>query len=161
MDLNFTPEEQAFRAEIRAWVATQHRQGLSGRSLQRRLGVTTIMVTHDQEEALSVADRIVVMNHGRIEQVGTPLQVYREPASPFVADFVGRINVVAATTDRNTAPNSAPDANTATAWPLATGSTVASASRPLSTAIGAPPCQRCSRPAHSQDEATTPSPSKA
>jgi len=62
------------------------------RALQRRLGVTTIMVTHDQEEALSVADRIVVMNHGVIEQVGTPLQVYREPASPFVADFVGKVN---------------------------------------------------------------------
>lgn len=66
------------------------------RSLQRQLGVTTIMVTHDQEEALSVADRIVVMNHGAIEQVGTPLQVYREPATPFVADFVGRINVLPA-----------------------------------------------------------------
>ena len=66
------------------------------RSLQRTLGVTTIMVTHDQEEALSVADRIVVMNHGVIEQVGTPEQVYREPASPFVADFVGRVNVVSA-----------------------------------------------------------------
>jgi iron(III) transport system ATP-binding protein len=66
------------------------------RSLQRSLGVTTIMVTHDQEEALSVADRIVVMNQGRIEQVGTPTQVYREPATPFVADFVGRINVLPA-----------------------------------------------------------------
>ncbi len=66
------------------------------RALQRELGVTTIMVTHDQEEALAVADRIVVMNHGRIEQVGTPLQVYREPATPFVADFVGRINVLEA-----------------------------------------------------------------
>jgi iron(III) transport system ATP-binding protein len=64
------------------------------RSLQRKLGVTTIMVTHDQEEALSVADRIVVMNEGVIEQVGTPMQVYREPATPFVADFVGRINVL-------------------------------------------------------------------
>ncbi len=62
------------------------------RSLQRELGVTTVMVTHDQEEALSVADRIVVMNHGVIEQVGTPLEVYREPASPFVADFVGKVN---------------------------------------------------------------------
>ena len=69
------------------------------RSLQRKLGVTTIMVTHDQEEALSVADRIVVMNQGRIEQVGTPVQVYREPASPFVADFVGRINVLQAVTE--------------------------------------------------------------
>jgi iron(III) transport system ATP-binding protein len=61
------------------------------RSLQRQLGVTTIMVTHDQEEALSVADRIVVMNQGRIEQVGTPLQVYREPASPFVGGLGGRL----------------------------------------------------------------------
>jgi iron(III) transport system ATP-binding protein len=69
------------------------------RSLQRKLGVTTIMVTHDQEEALSVADRIVVMDHGRIEQVGTPMQVYREPASPFVADFVGRVNVLQAVTE--------------------------------------------------------------
>jgi iron(III) transport system ATP-binding protein len=69
------------------------------RSLQRKLGVTTIMVTHDQEEALSVADRIVVMNHGAIEQVGTPMAVYRDPATPFVADFVGRINVLPATAE--------------------------------------------------------------
>lgn len=66
------------------------------RNLQQKLGVTTIMVTHDQEEALSVADRIVVMNHGVIEQVGTPMEIYREPASPFVADFVGKVNVLAA-----------------------------------------------------------------
>ena len=65
------------------------------RSLQRKLGVTTIMVTHDQEEALSMADRIVVMNHGVIEQVGTPMEVYRDPTSAFVADFVGKINVLA------------------------------------------------------------------
>lgn len=64
------------------------------RRLQRRLGVTTIMVTHDQEEALTMADRIVVMNHGVIEQVGTPLEVYREPATPFVADFIGVMNLV-------------------------------------------------------------------
>jgi len=64
------------------------------RSLQQKLGVTTIMVTHDQEEALSVADRIVVMNQGVIEQVGTPLEIYRDPATPFVADFVGKINVL-------------------------------------------------------------------
>ena len=67
------------------------------RHLQRELGVTTIMVTHDQEEALSVADRIVVINEGVIEQIGTPMQVYREPASPFVADFVGRVNMLPAT----------------------------------------------------------------
>ena len=66
------------------------------RTLQQKLGVTTIMVTHDQEEALSVADRIVVMNQGAIEQVGTPLDIYREPASPFVADFVGKVNVLPA-----------------------------------------------------------------
>ena len=57
--------------------------------LQRRLGVTTIMVTHDQEEALAMADRIVVMNHGVIDQVGTPTEIYARPATPFVADFVG------------------------------------------------------------------------
>ncbi len=59
------------------------------RALQRRLGVTTIMVTHDQEEALAMADRIVVMNHGMIEQIGSPEEVYRRPATAFVADFVG------------------------------------------------------------------------
>jgi iron(III) transport system ATP-binding protein len=66
------------------------------RALQQRLGVTTIMVTHDQEEALSMADHIVVMSRGRIEQVGTPQQVYREPATAFVADFVGKVNVISA-----------------------------------------------------------------
>jgi len=66
------------------------------RGLQQRLGVTTILVTHDQEEALSMADRIVVMNHGAIEQIGTPAEVYRDPATPFVADFVGKTNLLAA-----------------------------------------------------------------
>jgi iron(III) transport system ATP-binding protein len=64
------------------------------RSLQRRLGVTTIMVTHDQEEALAMADRIVVMNQGKIEQLGTPHDIYANPASAFVADFVGTITFV-------------------------------------------------------------------
>jgi iron(III) transport system ATP-binding protein len=62
------------------------------KALQRRLGVTTIMVTHDQEEALTMADRIVVMNHGTIEQVGTPQEVYAAPTTAFVADFVGAMN---------------------------------------------------------------------
>ena len=62
--------------------------------LHRRLGITTVMVTHDQEEALSMADRIVVMDQGRIEQVGTPLTIYRHPASRFVADFIGRMNFI-------------------------------------------------------------------
>ena len=64
------------------------------RSLQQKLGVTTIMVTHDQEEALAVADRIVVMNQGVIEQVGTALDVYERPQTPFVAKFIGKINVL-------------------------------------------------------------------
>ena len=66
------------------------------RALQRRLGVTTIMVTHDQEEALAMADRIVVMNHGVVEQVGTPVEVYTRPRSPFVARFVGQMNFLSA-----------------------------------------------------------------
>ncbi len=66
------------------------------KELQRKLGVTTIMVTHDQEEALSMADRIVVMNHGVIEQIGTPTEIYCEPATLFVADFIGEMNQFAA-----------------------------------------------------------------
>ncbi|SCK28373.1 putative 2-aminoethylphosphonate ABC transporter ATP-binding protein [Vogesella sp. LIG4] len=62
------------------------------RALQQKLGITTIMVTHDQEEALTMADRVVVMNAGRIEQSGSPFEVYREPASRFVASFVGQGN---------------------------------------------------------------------
>jgi iron(III) transport system ATP-binding protein len=67
------------------------------RRLQRRLGITTIMVTHDQEEALTMADRIVVMNHGVIEQIGAPIEIYRRPASPFVADFIGVMNFLRGT----------------------------------------------------------------
>ena len=67
------------------------------RSLQQRVGITTILVTHDQEEALSMADRIVVMKEGQIEQIGTPAEVYGRPATPFVADFVGKTNLLPAT----------------------------------------------------------------
>jgi iron(III) transport system ATP-binding protein len=67
------------------------------KELQRKLGVTTIMVTHDQEEALSMADRIVVMNQGVIEQIGTPLEIYRDPTTLFVADFIGEMNQIFAT----------------------------------------------------------------
>ncbi|WP_438943670.1 putative 2-aminoethylphosphonate ABC transporter ATP-binding protein [Noviherbaspirillum malthae] len=62
------------------------------RTLQRKLGITTIMVTHDQDEALGMADRIAVMAQGRIEQLGTPEQIYHQPQTAFVADFVGRAN---------------------------------------------------------------------
>lgn len=60
--------------------------------IQKSLDISTVMVTHDQEEALSMADRIVVMNRGRIEQIGTPEEIYENPASYFVADFIGDIN---------------------------------------------------------------------
>jgi len=62
------------------------------KQLHQKLGITTIMVTHDQEEALSLADTVAVMDHGTIEQVGTPEQIYHRPASRFVADFVGHSN---------------------------------------------------------------------
>jgi iron(III) transport system ATP-binding protein len=66
--------------------------------LQHRLGITTVFVTHDQEEALVMADRIVVMDQGTIEQVGNAEQIYRSPASPFVANFVGMMNFIPAVT---------------------------------------------------------------
>lgn len=66
------------------------------KELQRKLGVTTVMVTHDQEEALAMADRVVVMNHGVIEQIGTPTEIYRQPANLFVADFIGEMNQIPA-----------------------------------------------------------------
>ena len=64
------------------------------RHIQQKLGITTIMVTHDQEEALSLADRVIVMNNSVIEQIDTPQNVYESPSSPFVADFVGTVNFV-------------------------------------------------------------------
>jgi putative spermidine/putrescine transport system ATP-binding protein len=65
------------------------------RQILRSLGATTILVTHDQAEAMALSDRIAVMNAGRIEQVGTPTQVYEHPATPFVAGFLGKTNVIA------------------------------------------------------------------
>jgi putative spermidine/putrescine transport system ATP-binding protein len=64
------------------------------RQLQRKLGLTTMLVTHDQEEALSLADRLVVMEHGAIQQVGTQRELYERPANRFVAGFVGRTNFI-------------------------------------------------------------------
>lgn len=76
----------ALDAKIRVSLRAQIRE------IQRRLGITAIFVTHDQEEALSISDRIVVMNTGVIEQVGTPFQVYNFPETAFVANFVGSLN---------------------------------------------------------------------
>ena len=64
------------------------------KGLQRDLGMTFVYVTHDQEEALTMSDRVAVFNHGRIEQVGTPAEVYDQPATEFVAGFVGTSNIL-------------------------------------------------------------------
>ena len=78
----------ALDAQVRILLRSEVKQ------LQRRLGVTTLMVTHDQEEALTMADRIVVMDHGKIAQEGTPLEIYDKPATPFVACFIGSMNFI-------------------------------------------------------------------
>jgi iron(III) transport system ATP-binding protein len=75
------------REQARVWL----------KDIQARLGITTIFVTHDQDEALAMSDRVIVMNDGRIEQIGAPEEVYREPASPFVAAFLGSSNLLAGT----------------------------------------------------------------
>ena len=74
----------------------QHMQ-IELKQLQRRLGATVIYVTHDQEEALTMSDRVAVMNHGRLVQLGTPRALYDQPADPFVADFIGEMNLLAGT----------------------------------------------------------------
>jgi putative spermidine/putrescine transport system ATP-binding protein len=66
------------------------------RAIQRQLGITTVYVTHDQEEAMSLSDRVVVMSEGRIEQIGPPPEIYNFPATPFVASFVGTLNLLPA-----------------------------------------------------------------
>ena len=71
----------------------QHMQG-EMRQLQRSLGISTLLVTHDQEEALTLSDRIVVMNAGKVEQVGTPADIFERPATAFVANFMGRMNLL-------------------------------------------------------------------
>jgi putative spermidine/putrescine transport system ATP-binding protein len=67
------------------------------RAIQRQLGITTVFVTHDQEEALSISDRIVVMNQGRADQIGAPFEIYNKPATKFVANFVGTLSTLDAT----------------------------------------------------------------
>lgn len=69
------------------------------RAVQRKLGITTVFVTHDQEEALSISDRVVVMSEGRVEQHGTPPEIYNKPSTRFVASFVGTLTILQATVD--------------------------------------------------------------
>ncbi len=83
LDEPFGALDAKVRKELRRWL----------RRLHDDLHVTSIFVTHDQEEALEVADRIVVMNHGRVEQIGTPQQVYEHPDTPFVYSFLGSVNL--------------------------------------------------------------------
>jgi len=83
LDEPFGALDAKVRQELRQWL----------RRLHDELHVTSIFVTHDQEEAFEVADRVVIMNHGRIEQVGTPEEIFEHPANPFVIDFLGNVNV--------------------------------------------------------------------
>jgi sulfate transport system ATP-binding protein len=85
LDEPFSALDAKVRKELRGWL----------RHLHEGMQVTTIIVTHDQEEAMEVADRIVVMNEGRVEQIGSPSEIYDNPASPFVMRFVGEVNVLA------------------------------------------------------------------
>jgi putative spermidine/putrescine transport system ATP-binding protein len=103
------------------------------RAIQRDLGITTIFVTHDQEEALSISDRVVVMNGGIAEQVGTPFQVYNQPATRFVANFVGTLNTFEAEV---TAPGQVSLGGVAIALPGAAGGSVGLALRPEAVHLG-------------------------
>jgi spermidine/putrescine transport system ATP-binding protein len=80
----------ALDAKLRAQMRVELKQ------LQKRLGITFVFVTHDQEEALTMSDRIAVMNAGRVEQIGTAAEIYYRPATRFVADFIGETNIVSA-----------------------------------------------------------------
>ncbi len=82
LDEPFGALDAKVRIELRRWL----------REVHETTGLTTVFVTHDQDEALDLADRVAVMNRGRIEQVGTPTEIYESPASPFVYDFLGRSN---------------------------------------------------------------------
>ena len=85
LDEPFGALDAQVRVALRRWL----------RRLHEELGLTTVFVTHDQEEALELADRIAVMNRGRIEQVGTPREIYQQPATPFVCEFIGKANHLA------------------------------------------------------------------
>jgi iron(III) transport system ATP-binding protein len=87
LDEPFSNLDAKLRERARTWV----------KDLQHTLGLTTIFVTHDQDEALSMSDRVLVMNHGVVQQVGTPEDVYRRPTNRFVAEFVGQVNLISGT----------------------------------------------------------------
>ena len=109
------------------------------RAVQKKLGITTVFVTHDQEEALSISDRIVVMSEGRIEQLGTPSEIYNKPATRFVASFVGTLTMLQATVANATTGQlmiGGQTLKTAHAVNAAEGATVSLALRPEAIRIG-------------------------
>jgi len=112
------------------------------RALQQDLGITTVYVTHDQEEALSMSDRVVVMSDGRVEQVGTPFEVYNDPATRFVASFVGTLSVMEALVVDGSAGRLRIDgqevAATRAAGRARSGETRSVALRPEAVTLGAP-----------------------
>jgi iron(III) transport system ATP-binding protein len=84
LDEPFSNLDAKLRERARAWV----------KELQHQLGLTTVFVTHDQDEALSMSDRVAVMSNGEVQQIGTPEEIYRRPCNRFVAEFVGRVNLL-------------------------------------------------------------------
>src|SRR5204862_5860211 len=90
LDEPFGALDAKVRLELRRWL----------RQLHEELHITSVFVTHDQEEALEVANRVVVMNNARIEQVGTPREIYDHPATPFVNEFLGKVNSLSANVDQ-------------------------------------------------------------
>ncbi|RYE11118.1 MAG: ABC transporter ATP-binding protein [Hyphomicrobiales bacterium] len=109
------------------------------RAIQRELGITTVFVTHDQEEALSISDRIVVMNAGKVEQFGTPFEIYNRPTTRFAATFVGTLNTLEAQVVDGAAKRVSIDGQVATipALPagLAAGSPIALTMRPEAVSL--------------------------
>jgi len=93
LDEPFGALDAQVRAELRAWL----------RRLHDEIHLTTVFVTHDQDEAFEVADKVVIMNHGKVEQVGAPAEVFERPANDFVMRFLGHVNVLAAELDRGRA----------------------------------------------------------
>jgi iron(III) transport system ATP-binding protein len=87
LDEPFSNLDAKLRERARTWV----------KELQQTLGLTTVFVTHDQDEALSMSDRVAVMSAGEVQQIGTPEEIYRRPANRFVAEFVGRVNLISGT----------------------------------------------------------------
>lgn len=84
LDEPFAAIDAKVRTELRSWL----------KEMVEKLGITSIFVTHDQDEAIEVADEIIITNHGTIEQMGTPVEIYKSPGTPFVAKFIGRSSVV-------------------------------------------------------------------